>query len=68
MEPMGHIAGMAASLMSAISTIAAVFIAAPVSLAYDGTPLPTAVGILLCAIAGRYLTGKLRRDSDDVTD
>ncbi len=40
MEPMGHVAGMAASLMGAISTIASTLLAVPVGLAFDGTPLP----------------------------
>jgi DHA1 family bicyclomycin/chloramphenicol resistance-like MFS transporter len=45
MEPMGHIAGMAASVIGAIATVLAVLFAVPVSLAFDGTPLPTAVAI-----------------------
>lgn len=40
MEPMGHVAGMAASLMGAISTVASTALAVPVGLAFDGTPLP----------------------------
>ncbi|GGB11758.1 multidrug effflux MFS transporter [Allosediminivita pacifica] len=49
MEPMGHIAGMAASIIGAISTILAVVLGAPIGLAFDGTPRPLAVGILLYA-------------------
>lgn len=64
MEPMGHIAGIAASMVSALSTVGAVFVAAPIALAYDGTPLPIALGILACALLARFLTGKIRRDSD----
>ena len=45
MEPMGHIAGMAASVIGAIATVLAVLFAVPVSLAFDGTPLPTALAI-----------------------
>lgn len=40
MEPMGHIAGLAASAVGALSTVISVVIAAPVGLAFDGTPLP----------------------------
>ncbi|TNJ41585.1 multidrug effflux MFS transporter [Phaeobacter sp. B1627] len=50
MEPMGHIAGMAASVMGAISTVAAAFIAAPVGLLFDGTILPMVGGVLCTAI------------------
>ena len=49
MEPMGHIAGMAASIIGAISTILAVVLAAPIGLAFDGTPLPLAIGVVIYA-------------------
>lgn len=55
MEPVGHIAGMAASLVGSLSTVAAVFIAAPIGLAFDGTPGPLAAGVALCAGAGLVL-------------
>lgn len=46
MEPMGHIAGMAASVTGAVSTVLASAIAAPVGLLFDGTLLPLAAGLL----------------------
>lgn len=49
LQRMGHIAGMAASIVSAISTMMAVVIAAPVGLAFDGTPRPAMIGVLLCS-------------------
>lgn len=64
MEPMGHIAGTAASLISALSTIGAVMIAAPIGLAFNGTPLPLAIGIFFCAAGALWMTTKIRRDSD----
>ena len=48
MEPMGHIAGMAASIAGSVSTVLAVLIAVPVGLAFDGTPLPLAFGSAVC--------------------
>jgi DHA1 family bicyclomycin/chloramphenicol resistance-like MFS transporter len=54
LEPMGHIAGTAASVTSAVATVVAVGFAVPVSLAFDGTPLPLAIGMLVyaaCALA-----------------
>ncbi|MCF6443284.1 multidrug effflux MFS transporter [Nereida sp. MMG025] len=56
MEPLPHIAGFAASLMGGLATIGSVMIAAPIGLAFDGTPLPVAIGILLCAAAARVLS------------
>lgn len=44
LEPLGHIAGVAASVMSGVSTMAAALIATLVARAFDGTPLPLALG------------------------
>ncbi|MFO6465643.1 multidrug effflux MFS transporter [Jannaschia sp. KMU-145] len=49
MQPMGHIAGMASSVISSMSTILAVAVAVPIGLAFDGTPVPLIVGSGLCA-------------------
>lgn len=52
MEPMGHIAGMAASVIGAFATVGAVAIAAPVGLLFDGSLLPLTLGLLtMCSIA-----------------
>lgn len=64
MEPMGHIAGMAASIMASIGTVGAVIIAVPVGLAFDGTPLPLAIAICICASLALWLTTMIRRDTD----
>ncbi|MDA0721755.1 MAG: MFS transporter, partial [Proteobacteria bacterium] len=56
MEDMGHIAGLAASIIAAISTIGAVLIAAPIALMFDGTPMPMAVGALVAASIALWLT------------
>jgi hypothetical protein len=52
MEPVGHIAGTAASLISAIATIGSVFLAAIVGQFFDGTPIAMIVGITLFASFG----------------
>jgi len=49
LEPLGHIAGMAASVMGGISAMAAALIATPIAKAFDGTPIPLAIGALICA-------------------
>lgn len=54
MEPVGHIAGLAASVMGAISTIVSVLLAIPIGLAFNGTVLPLLLGVsvlLLAALA-----------------
>ncbi|MEM7290175.1 MAG: MFS transporter [Pseudomonadota bacterium] len=55
MEPMGHTAGMAASIVGSVSTIISVLIAVPVGLAFDGTPLPLAIGSAFCCATGSLL-------------
>ncbi len=44
MEYLGHIAGFAASMITAFSTVGAVLIAVPVGLAFDGTQIPLLMG------------------------
>ncbi|MDZ4394032.1 multidrug effflux MFS transporter [Cypionkella sp.] len=44
MEPVGHIAGLAASVMTSVATVASVVLAVPVGLAFDGTALPLMAG------------------------
>lgn len=64
MEPMGHMAGLAASVVSAVSTVGAVIFAAPLGLAFNGTPLPVALGIFASAIAAFIITSRIPRETD----
>jgi DHA1 family bicyclomycin/chloramphenicol resistance-like MFS transporter len=63
LEPVGHIAGMAASLVGSIATVAAVLVAVPIGLAFDGTPVPVALGVLVCTGAAAILMRTLPRDT-----
>jgi DHA1 family bicyclomycin/chloramphenicol resistance-like MFS transporter len=45
MEDLGHVAGLASSMMTAFSTVFAVMLAVPVGLAFDGTQLPLMLGV-----------------------
>ena len=63
MEPMGHIAGMAASIISAIATVVGVVIAVPIGLAFDGTPLPLMIGVFCCVALSLGLMQLIRSDS-----
>lgn len=45
MEPVGHIAGMAASVISAMATVGSVLLAIPVGLAFNGTSTPLLAGV-----------------------
>ena len=59
LEPVGHIAGLASSVVGAVSTVVSVLVAAPIGLAFDGTPAPLATGIALCCGAGAVLMRSL---------
>lgn len=49
MEPMGHIAGTAASVVGSLATMGSVLLAVPIGLMFDGTPVPGVAGVLaLC--------------------
>lgn len=50
MEPLGHVAGLAASLISSLGTIGSVILAVPLGLLFDGTALPLMAGVLGYAI------------------
>jgi DHA1 family bicyclomycin/chloramphenicol resistance-like MFS transporter len=54
-EPMGHIAGMAASVIGSVATVIGVLLAIPAGLMFDGTPTPLAIFVFLEAVAGLML-------------
>lgn len=64
MEPMGHMAGMAASVIAALATIGGALIAAPIGLAFNGTPLPLALSLMLLAGLAAWITQGIARDQD----
>nr|WP_170538603.1 multidrug effflux MFS transporter [Ruegeria arenilitoris] len=66
MEPMGHIAGMAASVIGSISTVLAAAIAAPVGLLFDGTLGPLSIGILIMCVLAFGLMVHMGRIEDRV--
>lgn len=55
MQKLGHIAGMATSVITAISTVAAAVIAGPVGLAYNGTAVPAIIGAIVCSAISFWL-------------
>ena len=61
MEPLGHIAGMAASVIACIATVGSVLLTVPVGLMFDGTPIPLFVAVLCAVSAARLLMIRLKR-------
>ena len=64
LEPMGHIAGMAASIITSIATLGSIAIAVPLGLAFDGTPRPLAMGVLVMAVIANLITGRIKRPGE----
>ncbi len=62
LEPLGHIAGLAASLLGGISTVFAMLFAVPIGLAFDGTPRPAAIGVFCLTVVALGFMLKLDRE------
>ena len=60
MERLGHIAGFAASVITAVSTVLSVLIAVPVGLAFNGTQVPLLVGASVFSALALVLVLTLR--------
>jgi MFS transporter, DHA1 family, multidrug resistance protein len=61
MEPVGHIAGLAASVMTSVATVASVVLAVPVGLAFNGTAIPLMVGVAVFVACALGLMRLVRR-------
>jgi MFS transporter, DHA1 family, multidrug resistance protein len=61
LQPLGHMAGIGASVIQSLSTIGSVMVAVPISLAYNGTPMPLITGMALCACTALALMLWARR-------
>lgn len=65
MQPLGHIAGFAASVLSAISTICAAALASPLGLFFDGTPRPLIISALVLTCLAMILMLRMRSFDPD---
>lgn len=61
LEPVGHIAGLAASAVGALATVLGVAFAVPLGLAFDGTAVPLATGVAALTAAGFALMRTIPR-------
>ena len=61
LEPMGHVAGMTASVMGGVSTVGAALIAGALAALHDGTPVPLALASLACLIPAMGVMAWARR-------
>lgn len=65
LQPMGHIAGTASSVIGATSTVASIAVAIPIGQMFDGTVTPLTVGVLALGWACYGLVLMLA-DSDEI--
>ena len=61
MEPLGHIAGMGASVIACFATVGSVVLTVPVGLMFDGTPMPLFIAVLAAVTVARLLMLRLAR-------
>jgi len=65
LEPMGHVAGMAASVIGGVSTVAAALLAVGLSQFADGTPVPLAASMIFCLLGAAGCMLWAQRHQDD---
>lgn len=63
LEPLGHMAGLASSVITALATIGAALISVPIGLSFDGTILPLAIGVGLCVGSALLILRYVEEDS-----
>lgn len=62
LEPLGHVAGLAASVMGGAATVGGAIIGALVGQLYDGTPLPLIAATLVLTTTGWLIMRKMPRE------
>lgn len=62
LEPLGHVAGLAASIMGSLSTIAGALVGGLIGQLYDGTALPLALGVAALAGIGGLIMLRMPRE------
>ncbi|MEM7718858.1 MAG: multidrug effflux MFS transporter [Pseudomonadota bacterium] len=63
LEPLGHMAGLAASIITAFATIGAAIISVPIGLSFDGSVLPLTLGVGLCVGCALLILRSVEADS-----
>lgn len=62
-QPLGHIAGIATSVVASVQTLISVAVGVAIGSAYDGTIMPLTLGFVLCGISGFTLAFLARQRS-----
>ena len=67
LEPLGHMAGLGASIVTAFATIGAALLSVPIGLAFNGTVLPLSLGGLARVTVALLLLSRLAEDEAPAT-
>ncbi|GHB60653.1 Bcr/CflA family drug resistance efflux transporter [Psychrosphaera saromensis] len=62
-QPLGHIAGVATSVISSIQTLISVFIGGYIGYLYNGSVMPLTIGFLICALLSIILVLMAKQNS-----
>ncbi len=65
LEPLGHIAGLAASLMGALATVAGAVLGTSIGQLYNGTAMPLAASVLILSLLGAMVMRYMPREGRD---
>ena len=68
LQPLGHIAGIATSVISSIQTLLSVFIGGSIGQLYDGTVIPLVLGFLICSLISLMIVYKAKNAPLHQTD
>ena len=63
LQPLGHIAGTAASVINTVSIIFSVVLAIAIGQAFDGTPVPLLIATVACSMAAFWLIRSTTEES-----
>ena len=66
-QPLGHIAGVANSVISSIQTLISVFIGGVIGYLYNESAIPLTVGFFVCALLSIVLILRAKKKSKLVT-
>lgn len=66
LEPLGHMAGLAASIIAALATVGAALISIPIGLAFDGSTLPLTIGVMSLGALAYLILRQLVEDDVSV--
>lgn len=60
-QPLGHIAGVATSIISSVQSLLSVVVGGVIGQCYDGTVLPLTLGFLICALSSLSIMVLIRK-------